>query len=286
MRIIEVERKPWKRRNRHHQAEKSECIDEDVMLVDEKGNVVAMQVGVGNAYGAKKRLLTRHLRFGFYWVDSDKRGGSSATRTSGMKYPNRVFGNTAPAPLRRRYAASTSSLYREEPEIAMLLDDFTDINWELFKEHLPEVADFSMKLVSENIHEDWMLRNRPWTSGIINNTAALPYHKDSGNLPESWSAMLAMRKNIDGGGLNLPEYDITLGAPDGSIIFFDGQSNWHGVTPFFFEKKDAYRFTLVWYAKKGFIQCGSREENIRSGQYKATHSVKQQPGQKQTAEEQ
>jgi hypothetical protein len=67
--------------------------------------------------------------------------------------------------------------------------------------------------------------------------------------------MLAARHGIGGGMLYLADYDAYLAVPHGSISIFDGQSVLHGVTPFTVTSHDAWRYTLVAYAKSGMRSC-------------------------------
>ena len=270
MKIIEVTKNDWQRRDRHHTAEhQSTMIEEDCVLIDENKNILAAQIRMTDELKEARRLLTRHLRFHMKWTTETKRP-TTGQRASGIKYPNRTFGYTAPAPLRGRYGAATSSIFRDQPDVLMLLDSLTSDIWKLFQTHLPEQAKMHEQLFANEVHKDWWFANSPWTSGIINKTAALPYHKDSGNIQNTWSAMLGLRHNVDGGGLHLPEYNVTLGIPHNSVTFFDGQNTWHGVTPFVFKKAEAYRFTIVWYGKNGFKNCGFKATHIQLAQKKAT----------------
>lgn len=280
MREIQVSRQPWERRDRHHQAPDLEGVDEPIKLIDaDTGRIIAVQALLGDTLLEEQRWLSRWLRFGMKWDDHSKgmnvkteptAGTTGQGRLSGIRYPSRVFGYTEPKPLRRRWAASPSLLNRDYPEVAAVIERFTEENWKAFEEHAPEDAEQHYKLVHDLIHPDWMIGGYPWTSGVINNTAALPYHKDSGNIRSTWSAMLALRRNMAGGALHLPEYDITFGIPNGSITLFDGQGTWHGVTPMVPQRPDAYRFTLVWYTKSGIVKCGSAAEEIVEAKKRAT----------------
>jgi hypothetical protein len=73
--------------------------------------------------------------------------------------------------------------------------------------------------------------------------------------------MLAVRHGIEGGMLYLADYDVYLAVPHGSISIFDGQSVLHGVTPFSVSSHDAYRYTLVCYAKSGMKACSPNPED-------------------------
>ena len=247
-----------------------EGIDGEIKMIDaDTGQTLAFTVLLDEKTLAEQRFLSRWLRFAMKWTDLTP-SITGSQRMSGIKYPNRVFGYTEPKPLRRRYSASASSLYREFPDVAQALDNFTVENWRLFAEEEPEIAAEHLSLISDCIHEDWWIAGKPWTSGIINHTAALPYHKDSGNVSGTWSAMLSLRKDVTGGALHMPEYDVTIAIPNASVTFFDGQGTWHGVTPMVKQKPDGYRYTLVWYTKNGFKKCGSKEEEAHNGQLRAT----------------
>ena len=269
MRFIEVRKQEWKRLNRHHHAPTMDTIDEDVTLIDaDTGRIVGFQAHIGGQYEHLKKMLLRHLR---YEVKYDSTGSKTgAARLSGMNYESRVFGNTAPQPLRRRYGVAESSFASHFPEAMKILVEFTKISWDLFQRVAPDEAKAHLALVDGRIHDDWLLGGAPFTSGILNNSAALPYHKDSGNIKGTWNNMLAIKTHISGGGLHIPEYGVCLGVPDGSISGFDGQGAWHGVTPFVKKRPDARRFTIVWYTKSGMVDSGSAEEEALKAKRRAT----------------
>lgn len=269
MRIIEVRKREWKRADRNERAPQMDGVDDDVKLIDaDTGETVGFQVHIPEEYQQLKRQLVRYLRFTVRYDDTKSKTG--AARLSGMNYASRVFGYTAPQPLRRRYGVSVSSFNKDEPEALRMLEEFTKVCWELFTEVAPEKAAEHLSYVDGRIHPDWLIAGKPFTSGIINNTAALPYHKDSGNIKGTWNNMLSIKDHVTGGGLYLPEYDVCFGVPDGTISGFDGQGAWHGVTPFMKKRSDAYRFTIVWYTKSGMVGSGSVAEEALKAKQKAT----------------
>lgn len=272
MREIIVHRKQWERENRDQHAPDLEGINESVLLRDgDTGQIIAIQyVLTDEEDGETRRELMRYLRYGKVFANKKKAGKQSGMRLSGMMYESEVFGYTAPVKIRRRFATSASRINQRRPEIAALLDQTTKTLWEKLKELTPECSAEHERIIKDTILEDWWIAGAPYTSGIINNTAALPYHKDSRNVPDSWSMMLCLRKHVGGGGLHLPEYDVTFGIPDNSVTFFDGQSTWHGVTPLHFTRPDSCRFTLVWYAKMDIQGSVSREEEMKQAKYLAT----------------
>ena len=180
---------------------------------------------------------------------------ANEARLSGIVVTHRTFGFQSPVPLRRRYACSRSRFDEEYPRASSLIGQFTEEAELLFAREAESVHDLSTVKVREEIPEAWRIRGTPWTSGIINHTAALPYHRDSGNIKGSWSAMLGVRRECDGGLLHLVDYDVWLAIPNGSISIFDGQSVLHGVSPFRLTKPSGYRFTLVTYARRGMRVC-------------------------------
>lgn len=273
MRIIEARKVEWERRDRHHTAPSMDGIMESVRLIDaDTGEILAFQTKLPEKYDQLRRDLVRFLRFSVAYQGkiTSKNATSTTNRLSGVTYEHRNFGFTAPQPLRRRYAISPSMLNFEEPEAYRMLQELTKACWGTFMEQAPDAAKAHLDLVDGHIHPDWLIAGMPFTSGIINNTAALPYHKDSGNIKGTWNNMVALRRNVEGGCLHLPEYNVTLGIPDGSISGFDGQGAWHGVTPFVKTRPDAYRFTIVWYTKTAMLNSGSREEEAQKAKQKAT----------------
>ncbi len=93
-----------------------------------------------------------------------------------------------------------------------------------------------------------------WTSGVINQSSALPYHRDGSNF-DTWSAMPVVRRGMDGGHLHFPEYGITVNCRDGWALYFNGYAYVHGVTPMKTRSKDGYRYSIVFYAKRGMKDC-------------------------------
>lgn len=182
-------------------------------------------------------------------------------RLSGFTYANRVFGFTAPVALRKRYGCSAANFTTEEPILNALTCTIGIEMWRMFSELAPAEAAIHAKL-TEEIHSDWHYGGAPWTSGIINRSAALPYHRDAGNLKGAWSAMLVLRKGTTGGMLHLPSLGVTLACDHRSVVIFPGQSIWHGVTPIAQTAPDGYRYTLVYYVKAGCRKCGPAADEL------------------------
>jgi len=202
------------------------------------------------------------------WTDKAGPATGGGSRLGGIKNENRVFGFTEAVKLRRRFGASVSMFNLEYPNVATLLEEIAGHCWSEFEERLPERAAEHLSLV-EPISEAWRMRRGtvPWTSGIINGTAAMPYHKDAGNVLESWSAMVTL-KDCQGGMLHLPSLGLYLACDDLSLTVFNGQQHLHGVTPIT-RKRRGYRHSIVFYAKRGFIGALPPGEEVRRAQVTA-----------------
>jgi len=228
-------------------------ISDTACLVDEDlDEIVAIQIvseqSLASAIGQELRHIGQWERV------------ANEIRMSGIGVEHHTFGYAAPAPLRSRWACTRCRFDRKYPEVTDLIYDFVYQAERLFREYAPDAYRHSAEAVLSTVPEAWRIKGTPWTSGVINNTAALPYHKDSGNIRGSWSAMIAARHGIDGGLLYLADYDVYLAVPHGSISIFDGQSVLHGVTPFIATDRDAWRYTLVCYAKSGMKSCAPTPE--------------------------
>ena len=266
MRVIEASFKEWQpERKKHYAPLIEDPINDDCVLIDkDHQTVVAAQIKIKPEMEDVCAQISRLIRHDVHWsIDS--------ARLSGIKSANRVFGTLEPNKLRRRFGCTPANLNKENPELNALLGKISVTNFEMFQQIDRARADEHERIVRGAIHPDWLIAGSPYTSGVINNSAALPYHRDLGNLTGSWSAMLSIRKNMKGGHLDLPEYGVTLGIPDRSVTIFNGQALWHGVTPMMAAKKDAYRFTIVWYAKKGICHCGAAKDEVERAAREASN---------------
>jgi hypothetical protein len=242
-------------------------IDDNALLIDEALNeVVAVHVTGFTRLASAIAQSLRHIE----WMGNMHTKGQEG-RLSGVVVAHRTFGFTQPSPLRRRWGCGRSSFDSAYPEAATLAYEFAAEAEQVMRRWAPEPYERSATAVAATIPEAWRIEGTPWTSGIINNTAALPYHCDSGNIRGSWSAMLGARHGLDGGLLHLLDYDVYLAIPHGSISIFDGQSVLHGVTPLKRTHHDAWRYTLVTYSKSGLkVCCPDPAGEAKRAQLKAT----------------
>ena len=179
---------------------------------------------------------------------------TTTLRASGTKNASRTFGMTTRSAVLKREACTPTSLSWEAPEAQMVLNETAEVLGGYLRDQLPEVFDNDMKILEQILPEWRMTEDSLWTSGVINQSSALPYHRDGSNF-DTWSAMPVIRRGMDGGDLHMPEWDITINCRDGWALWFNGHAHVHGVTPMKTRSKDGYRYSIVFYAKRGMKDC-------------------------------
>lgn len=269
MKIFNAIKTEWEPAVRLQVADQVACDDDDLLaIVDDEP-----AVGQFTEWGQREetlKALTRFLRYGVKFQTIAKQNKRGFVRMSGIRAANEYFGTTPPEPPKKRYACRDGRLYVKHPEYRKMIDEISVAAWAYFQKQFPTQAAEHEQIVREAIHPDWLIADTPFTSGIVNDRSALPFHKDAGNLLGTWSMMLSLRANTEGGGLQIPELGINLGIPNHSLTIFEGQRFWHGVTPLVYRKPDAYRFTLVWYVKQAIRQCTCREKETERASLAAT----------------
>lgn len=184
-------------------------------------------------------------------------------RPSGMASKAKIIGYRGPSQLRGRQFCSAATLEQEDPEAHHLIMSYASKVARYYEQFHPTLYAEHQRQ-AEKVLPEWKIEDSPFTSGIVNRDNVLAYHHDAGNFANVWSNMLGFKHGVLGGYLNIPEYDLALEISDNSLTMFDGQGLLHGVTPFRRTRRDAYRFTIVYYALKALWQCKDPEENVRS----------------------
>lgn len=247
----------------------------NAVVTDQYGKVVLVHKQIGNSGASLLENLRPWLARFQGW---DTQGES---RLSGIGSANRTFGYTEPSKMRKRYACASSLFNLGWPAATSVLELIAMDAWnELLLEAPYEAGNHLSKV--EDIKHCWRFGGAPWTSGVMNRTAAMPYHRDSGNVADSWSAMVVLRRGFEGGLLHVPELDIYLECKDLSVTLFNGQKHLHGVTPLHrppsmqrseWQGSASYRFSIVFYAKRGFLDAGTPEEELLRAQSRASEVV-------------
>lgn len=179
---------------------------------------------------------------------------STTYRGSGMRNKSRTFGMAPRLAMRQRDSCRPTSLYSEHPDIHAHLDRTADALAAWVRRELPEVDAEDRRTVGPVLPEWRVGEETIWTSGVVNLTSELPYHRDGANF-QAWSAMPVFRRGTRGGRLHLPEFGLSVECRDGWVVYFAGWKYVHGVTPIRKEATDGYRISIVYYSLRGMKDC-------------------------------
>lgn len=182
-------------------------------------------------------------------------------RTGGLKTTSRVFGYQPRVALRRDYCTATS-LAIDEPVRNEIICNFGQKLTEYYIEKFPETYKRHESWVEENVKDEWKMHKSPFTSGIINKNNPLKYHFDAGNIKDVCSCMAVFKKEVAGGYLAIPEYDIGIKLSNRTMLIFDGQSILHGVTPIYKMGQNAYRYSVVFYTLQQMWKCEPLDQEL------------------------
>lgn len=182
-------------------------------------------------------------------------------RSAGVRNEAGSFGYAPRNVVLRRESCRVAGMAERAPEAhAIIASEATRFhNW--LKDIVPEVVKAGWET---DVDDDWRLTEESyWTSGVVNITSVLPYHRDRNNFPV-WSVMPVVRRGVKGGYLHMPEYDAVLACRDGWVVAFPGEAIVHGVTPMKAQVKGAYRISSVYYCLKGMRNCA--EDALEQGE--------------------
>lgn len=175
-------------------------------------------------------------------------------RDSGINNVSRTFGYSPRRPMRRRDGCGVQSADRDHPAAVAELGRWASRCADQYAAFHPDGAAHDRQVMAQ-VGGDWRMGGDGlWTSGIVNESTALPYHRDNANF-HTWSAMPVIRRGARGGYLHLPEYDVVLPCRDGWVVHFCGRELVHGVTPMHLTADDGYRYSVVFYAIRGMANC-------------------------------
>lgn len=191
-------------------------------------------------------------------------------RYNNYRTRSRVFGYRPARPMMQREDCGRTSLYSASPGAAAVVETYADQFAQTLKAILPDTVERD-RAVLGGVLPEWRLgTEKLWTSGVINDTAQLPYHRDGFNFP-TWSVMPVVRRGVRGGYLHIPEYGLVLPCADGTVVMFEGFRWVHGVTPISRIKKgEGYRISVVYYALRGMKNCREAAEETAAGRRKRT----------------
>jgi len=194
-------------------------------------------------------------------------------RTAGLKTQDKVFGFMQRLGVANDYC-STAVFAKSNPKEHSVVCNFGENLSKLYEKYVPEIYKQHQKIVFDKVKPQWVIKNSVFTSGIINKNNQLNYHFDRGNFKNVYSNMIAFKKNMSGGHLSIPEYEVGLEISDSSVTLFDGQKILHGVTPLKFLSDDSYRYTLVYYSLEQMWKCETPQQELARVKKLKTESAK------------
>lgn len=201
---------------------------------------------------------------------------SGGYRSAGMAVRSVGFGFHPAYPLRRQECCGSFALNSRSPDVYAALLDLAETVSAFYREHRPDLYDAQAERVAE-VRDDWRMRG-PYTSGILNNACALAYHRDAGNFPGTMNAQVVLRRDTTGGLLVMPGLRLAFACDDGSLLLSDAQAVTHGVTRIGRRRRDGYRYSIVYYALRSLVACGSPEEEHRRARRKRTEREDRRAG--------
>lgn len=231
-------------------------VDEEFIAVDENGTVqlVYMQLPEDDMY-EKLRQVLKTLKYG------------KSTRVSGLATESTIFGFQPPVEIRMRPYCSPTTLRSENPKIDAFLALYCEkVIMPLFREHYAHNLEEHMEAIKE-VKPDWIMKGTIFTGGVINNSNQLNYHYDIQNLKGSINAMLYFVRNMAGGELVIPKFGVSIMPKDRYVLLFRNDLV-HGVSPMTKINKDAYRYSIVYYANNRMQHCGTMQEELAKARSK------------------
>lgn len=191
-------------------------------------------------------------------------------RSKNYRSYSRTFGYSPRRPVAGRDGCHLTRFYRDFPHVAALLERYAD-QFSGWLDAVDPAIVLAGQAVLGDVLRDWRLGDAGlWTSGVINDTAQLPYHRDGFNFP-TWSAMPVVRRGTRGGYLHLPEYNLVVPCADATVTYFEGHRLVHGVTPISRTMRgEGYRMSVVYYALRGMKDCRTHAEETAYGRTRRT----------------
>lgn len=186
---------------------------------------------------------------------------ATSTRTNGLKTTSAIFGYRPRIVLRNDYCTATA-MATSDKENHDIIAGFAKELTEYYEEFFPEVFQQHTEMVEAKVKGEWTIPGSPFTSGIVNKNNPLKYHHDSGNFKGVLSNMVVFKRDVKGGHLSCPEYDLMFECADNTVVIFDGQSILHGVTPIQHLTSKAYRYSAVYYSLEQMWKCDSVNEEL------------------------
>jgi len=123
----------------------------------------------------------------------------------------------------------------------------------LYKEYVPDIRSIQYDALRGN---KFKLFGSGFTTATVNVNAELGQHTDSHNLKGSYSVMTTFTRQLKGGMLRFPTYDLNIHVGDGDLFIMDGSIP-HLTTPI----QSGDRVSIVLYARHGIVERKNELKN-------------------------
>lgn len=223
-------------------------ITEDCIIYNE-GKPVILYIKLDNNQTKNLRWAVKNTTF------------ITGKRSRGLKHTSRTFGYAPRIAMRQDYCHTTSLAY-DQPKHHFVVSSFAKNLQDIYSKYFPDTFEQHQNKVKEKIKPEWKIADTPFTSGIINKNNPLKYHYDQGNFKGVMSNMIAFKKDVVGGHLVIPEFDIALDIDDNTLTIFDGQDILHGVSGFERKNDHGYRYTIVYYSLEQMWKCEPIDDEV------------------------
>ena len=225
----------------------SSLIKEDIIIYDNNEPVI---------FYKKLDEDTSALR----WAMKNVKYGTGK-RSRGLVSTSAVFGYSPRIAMRHDYCTSTAMAQTHKKQ-HYIITEFAEKLVRYYEKHFPLQYEKHKEVVDEKVMKEWTMGNTPFTSGIVNKNNQLKYHFDAGNFKGVLSNMVVFKKDVQGGYLVIPEYDIALEVADNTLTIFNGQNILHGVSTIEYPNEHAYRYSAVYYTLEQMWKCEPINDEI------------------------
>lgn len=258
---------------------KTELRSTDTPLIDHCSKIIAKPcVGVDEKTGEPIFILSKTpeaLSEPLFGALRNMSIWNQTKRSNGIENTSRIYGFRPRQPAKKFDWCQKATLERDYPWTTDLLKSWVDWSEAEYRKHnLKSFLQFREK-ITNTVKPCWRF-GEIYTSGIINRSNALAYHKDARNFGGVWSAMIVLKTRVRGGLLSIPEYDVLVDIPHGCTFFFDGQGLLHGVTGIEKENPLGIRFSVVAYSLEQMCKCLEPEQEIERAKKVFTERFKKQ----------
>jgi hypothetical protein len=159
-------------------------------------------------------------------------------------------------------ACRPSSYNANQPDSYKMLLPITREIARLHEQHDPESWAVYQEF-SKQVHDDWKIGGEPYNTITMNKNFQTYPHKDGYNLKATCPMTVIRKGSYRGGNLVFPDYRLAVNIDSTDLILFMNSAEWHGNTRITGLTKDHTRVSMIWYCRKGMVECMSAEEEVK-----------------------